>query len=279
MSHTKKHKFISVEGSYHGHSIGAMSIGASNFRKQYKNLLFHCHKIKAPLDDKAADEVMKLLKNEDIAALIMEPIICNLGVVIPEKGFMRKIQAACKKHSALLVIDEVATGFGRTGKLFASEHYGVQPDIMCLAKGITGGYGGIGATIMTPEVAKSMEWNFSFYSTFGWHPLNVEATIANIKFILQKKKALLDNTNKMSKYFEERLQNMKFKHPATIRIKGLAIGVEFSQPDYALQIVDKCQKRGLLFSDLRNTIFTLFPALNVDMKTAKDGLDILEECI
>lgn len=276
MSHTKRHKFISIENSYHGHSIGAMSIGSSKFRKHYKNLLFHCNKIKTPLDDKAADKIEKLLKNRDIAALIMEPIICNLGVIIPEQNFMSRIQMACKKYGTLLVIDEVATGFGRTGKMFASEYYNLAPDIMCLAKGITGGYGGLGATIMTPAVAKSMEWDFSFYSTFGWHPLSVEAAIANIKYILKKKNNLLNNANKISKYFKERLNNMKFKYPAEIRIKGLAIGVEFKRPNYANQIVNRCRKKGLLFSSLGNNILTLFPALNINKQTAKNGLDILE---
>lgn len=279
MSHTKRHKFISIEGSYHGHSIGAMSVGTSSFRKQYSNLLFHCHKIKTPLNNQAAAETIKLLKNKDIAALIMEPIICNLGVVIPEKDFMQKIQFACKKYGTLFISDEVATGFGRSGKMFASEYYNLKPDIMCLAKGITGGYGGLGATIMTPEVAKSMEWDFSFYSTFGWHPLNAAAAIANIKFILQNKRVILDNTNKMSKYFEKRLQKMKFNYPAEIRVKGLAIGVEFNQSNYALQVINKCQTKGLLFSGLGNKVFTLFPALNVDIKIAKTGLDILEKCI
>lgn len=278
MSHTNRHKFISIEGSYHGHSIGAMSIGSSDFRRQYKNLLFYCNKIKPPLDNKAAKKVEKLLNNKDIAALIMEPIICNLGVIIPEKEFMTRIQKACKKYGTLLIIDEVATGFGRTGKMFASEHFNLKPDIMCLAKGISGGYGGIGATITTEEVAKSMEYDFSFYSTFGWHPLSVEASIANIKYIMKNNK-ILKNTLEMSDYFQERLATMKYKCDTEIRIKGLAIGIEFEQDGYSLEILSKCFKSGLLFQDLGENILTLFPALNIDYKTAKKGLDIFEECL
>ncbi|TAK96978.1 aspartate aminotransferase family protein [Patescibacteria group bacterium] len=279
MSHTKRHKFISIEGSYHGHSIGAMSVGASYFRDWYKNLLFHCHKIKPPLDAEAAAKVEKLLAKGDIAALIMEPVICNLGVLIPEKEFMRRVQQACKKYGTLLVMDEVATGFGRTGKLFASEYYKLQPDIMCLAKGITGGYGGLGATIMTEKVAKSMEFDFSFYSTFGWHPLAVEAATANIKFLLKNKNKILRNTLRMEKYFVDRLKKMHFRYPAEIRIKGLAIGVEFKDPNYAAEITEKCMHSGLLFSTLGSNTFTLFPTLTIDKKTAKAGLDILEKCV
>lgn len=279
MSYTKKHKFISIEGSYHGHSIGAMSIGSSDFRNWYKNLLPNCYKIKPPLDKKAIDKLKKMLKQNDIAALIMEPIICNLGVEIPTKEFMNSAQTLCKKYGALLIIDEVATGFGRTGKLFASEHFKIKPDIMCLAKGITGGYGSLGATITTKEVAKSMEYDFSFYSTYGWYPLSTEVAIANIKYIVKYKKQLEQNTNKMSEYIVKRLSQMKFKYPAKIRAKGLAIGVEFKHTNYANDIVAKAQKKGVLFSALNNKIFTLFPALNINQKTATKGLNIIERCL
>lgn len=277
MAHTKRHKFISIEGSYHGHSIGAMSIGSSEFREWYKNLLPGCYKIKPPLDARAGKKIEKILSKRDVAAFISEPIICNLGVVIPTKEFFDIVQKACKKYETLLIIDEVATGFGRTGKLFASEHYGLKPDIMCLAKGITGGYGGIGAAIMTKEVAKSMEFNFSFYSTFGWHPLNVEATIASIKFILKNR--LWEKAAIMGRYFEKRLKTIKFRYPAQVRLRGLAIGVEFKEKGYATQIVKKCMEKGLLFSDLDSHIFTLFPALNIDKITVKEGLDIIEKCV
>lgn len=276
MSHTKRQKFISIEGSYHGHSIGAMSVGDSNFRKHYKNLLPNCYKIKPPLNAKAAKEVEKLLSRGNIAAFISEPIICNLGVVIPEKEFFDIVQAACKKYGTVLIIDEVATGFGRTGKMFASEHYNLKPDIMCLAKGITGGYGGLGVAIMTEEVAKSMEYDFSFYSTFGWHPLNVEGTLANIKYLLRRKNQILKNVSEMSNLFKTRLERIKFKHNAEVRVKGLAIGVEFRKEGYATELMDNCQDKGLLFSELGPYIFTLFPALNIDRKTAEEGLDILE---
>ena len=279
MSHTKRHKFISIEGSYHGHSIGAMSVGSSDFRSWYKNLLPDCYKIKIPLDGKATDQLESSLRGGDIAALIMEPIICNMGVEIPTKEFMSCAQVLCKKYGALIIMDEVATGFGRTGKLFASEHFGIEPDIMCLAKGITGGYGSLGATIVTEEVAKSMEYEFSFYSTYGWYPLSTAAAIANIKYIVKHKDQLEKNTKKMSKYFVERLLQMKFKYPAKIRAKGLAIGVEFEHIGYANEIVAKAQKGGVLFSPLNNKIFTLFPALNIDKKVAKKGLDILEKVI
>src|SRR3989338_3821545 len=279
MSHTKRYKFISIEGSYHGHSIGAMSIGSSEFRSWYKNLLPNCHKISPPLDEKAADKLEKLLMRNDIAALVMEPIICSLGVEIPTKKFMSRAQELCKKYGTLFMVDEVCTGFGRTGKLFASEHYGIKPDIMCLAKGITGGYGSVGVAITTAEVAKSMEYEFSFYSTYGWYPLSVEAAIANIEYILKYKNELEKNTNDIGQYFTERLSQMRFRYPAEIKVKGLAVVVKFKQGKYANEIVKRCSKKGVLFALLNDKTFVLLPALNIHRDNAKIGLDIIERCL
>lgn len=278
MSHTKRHKFISIEGSYHGHSIGAMSIGSSYFRKWYKNLLFHCNKIKPPLDEKAARKVERLLEKRDIAAFISEPIVCNIGVEIPNQKFFDIVSFACKRNGTVFIADEVATGFGRTGKMFACEYYNLQPDIMCLAKGLSGGYGAIGATIMTPEVARSFEFGFSFYSTFGWQPLNVAAALANLKYLKNNQFRLLENANKASAYIKQRLKGMKFKEPADIHIKGLAIGVRFKNPAYPSGIILRCLKKGLLIANA-DSDFVLYPALDIDQKTLKEGLDILESCL
>src|SRR3989338_6389300 len=217
MTHTKRHKFVSIEGSYHGHSIGAMSIGSSDFRSWYKNLLPDCYKVELPLNENAARKVERILSKREVAAFISEPVICNLGVIIPDKKFFDIVQATCKKYGTLLIADEVATGFGRTCKMFASEHYNLKPDILCLAKGATGGFGALGVTMMTDEIAKSFKFGFSFYSTFGWHPLNVEAAVANIKYFLENKSALLKNAEKLSGYFEQRLKQMEFRYPAEIR--------------------------------------------------------------
>jgi acetylornithine/succinyldiaminopimelate/putrescine aminotransferase len=102
---------------------------------------------------------------------------------------MPELQRLCRKHGTLLVMDEVATGFGRTGALFASEHFGVEPDIMTLAKAMTDGAGGIGAMLATRNVAKSMEEHGSFYSTYGWHPRSVAIAIATLRYITANRNA------------------------------------------------------------------------------------------
>jgi 4-aminobutyrate aminotransferase-like enzyme len=272
--YTKRKKFISLEDSYHGHSIGTMSLmkrPGFNFLDSYQ--------IKQPYDEAAGKEVEKILQKGDVAAYISEPVVCNLGVVSPTQEYFNIVQKACKKYGTVFIIDEVATGFGRTGKLFASEYYNLSPDIMCLGKGLTGGYGALAATIMTDELARAMQSDFSFYSTFGWHPLNVTATIANIKYLLKNKSKILKNVNEMSNYFEKQLSEMKFKYPFKLRIKGLAIGIEFEKEGYAKKIVNKCLENKLLISELGPKIFTIFPALTINKKIAEEGLNILSKSI
>ena len=277
MAYTRRSGFISIAGSYHGHSIGAMSIGDDYFRKYYKNLLPNCHKIDPPLDLTKTAEFERILKTESIAALIMEPVICNLGVIIPDKDFMKKIATDCRKYGTLLIADEVATGFGRTGKMFASEHFDLMPDIMCLGKAITNGHGVLGATVMTPEVAKAMEFPFSFYSTFGWHPLAVEAAIASIDYYC--KNEIWKMAEQRGKILVSRLNNMAFEETPLIRSIGMAVGIEFDRVGYANVIRDRCLNNGLLISCLEPKLITLFPALNIDLAILHQGLDLFEKSL
>lgn len=279
MLYTGRTKLLSVEGSYHGNSIGTLSIGASENREQFKNLLPNCMKIKPPLDDDAADRVEARLKNKDIAALIMEPVICNLGVMVPEHAFMKSINDLCKRYGTLLVMDEVACGFGRTGKLFAFEHFEIEPDILCVAKAITGGYAPMGACITTEKIArKVLKSGFQFYSTYGWHPVAVEASIANIRYWIKNKKKILSNVTVLSQCFTDRLTQMKFKKGATLRILGLAIGIELNNSNYADRIQQKSLKKGLLFTTQGNTL-TFFPPLTMRKAIVDEGLEILESCL
>jgi len=151
MAATGRPGFVSLAGCYHGNTIGGRSLAGDS--ETYPNLLPHCRQVKPPLDDRAADRVERLLKGEKVAAFIMEPVVCNLGVLIPSNEFMTRVRDACRKHGTLFVMDEVATGFGRTGKLFASEHFKLDPDVLCLAKAITAGYAPMGATLVTKAVA------------------------------------------------------------------------------------------------------------------------------
>jgi acetylornithine/succinyldiaminopimelate/putrescine aminotransferase len=202
----------------------------------------------------------------------------NLGVLVPDEGFLPELSRLCRKHGTLLILDEVATGFGRTGTLFATEQFGVRPDMIVLAKAITDGVGGLGAMIAGGKVARSMEKDGAFYSTYGWHPRSVEAAIATLRYILKNERRLLGMVWATSEYFAERLGEMAMPCGAEVRIFGLAMGIDFGDEKYASRLAKKCRARGLLVSPEGGTVL-LIPALNVDRATAAKGLDILAGCL
>jgi adenosylmethionine-8-amino-7-oxononanoate aminotransferase len=275
MVHTKRVKFLSIEGAYHGNTIAGVSVGDSESQKPYGRLLSGCLKIAPPLNAKALEKAERLLKKKDVAAFIMEPIVCNLGVLCPEPEFMTGMAQICQKYGTLVIMDEVATGFGRTGKLFASEHFGIEPDIMCVAKAITGGQAPMGATLTVPEVARSAEKEVTFYSTYGWHPLAAEVALTNLRSLSKHKDALLARVEATSGIFRQRLMDIKFKQKAEIRVAGLAIGVELEDGNYTENIKRRSRKEGLLLT-AQDNILTMFPALNIDRDVACRGLDILQ---
>lgn len=270
MASTKRKKFVSVEGSYHGNTIGAVSVASSDDREPYPNLLGNTHRIPPPLNEKAADRVERLLKNRDVAAVILEPIATNIGVLIPDAAFMKRVSAACRKYGTLFIADEVACGFGRTGALFASEHFDLEPDILCMGKAITGGYAPMGATIATAKIADSVKGDVGFHSTYGWHPLSTDVAIANVRWILRNRKRLLTHVAAMSDYFRSRLEAMEFEE---VRVTGLVIGVDTGDKKRAESIVSKCQRKGLLVTTSESVI-AMFPPLTIENATAIAGLDI-----
>ena len=279
MIHTGRRAFLSLEGSYHGNSLAGLSVGASSNRERIKSLLPHCHKIAPPLDATAVRRIEQRLKRRDVAAFVMEPISINLGVLIPEKGAIRRVRDLCRRYGTLFIADEVACGFGRTGRLFACEHFDLDPDMLCVAKAMSGGLAPIGAVIATAPIATSMEENDgAFYSTYGWHPRSVAAAIATLRGLKANRGRLLAGVAEMSEYFRVRLLQLEFKRPAAVRVQGLAIGIDVGDEDYADAIQDKCRGNGLLVSTEGSTVL-LLPSLAIDKGTAARGLDILARSI
>ena len=278
MLHTKRHAFVSLEDSYHGNTFGAMSVAGSEYREKFPRLLPNCHKITPPLDDDALDRIETRLKRRDVAAFIMEPVSMNLGVCIPEPGFMEGLRALCTRYRTLLILDEVACGFGRTGKIFATEHFDIEPDIVCIAKAISGGVAGMGAMLATPAVGKTMESKGEFYSTYGWHPRSTDVAIASIRRIIRDKRMMLAQVAQMSDYFRERIGEIEFESKMTLNMIGLAIGLHFDDDDYADELTDRCRRNGLLVASQSPDVL-LLPALNIDRRTASRGLNILEQSV
>jgi acetylornithine/succinyldiaminopimelate/putrescine aminotransferase len=276
MLHTKRHAFVSLEESYHGNTFGAMSVAGSEYREKFPRLLPNCHKIKPPLDENALDRIETRLKRRDVAAFLMEPVSINLGVCVPRPGFMEGLRALCTRYRTLLILDEVACGFGRTGRIFASEHWDAEPDIMCVAKAISGGVAGMGAMLATAAVGKMMEAKGEFYSTYGWHPRSTDVAIASLRRIIRDKRKLLAHVAATSDYFRERIGAIEFGSKVTLNMLGLAIGLHFDDDDYGDGLAERCRRNGLLVASQSGDVL-LLPALNIDRRTASRGLDILAQ--
>jgi adenosylmethionine-8-amino-7-oxononanoate aminotransferase len=278
MAYTGRKKFLSVEGAYHGNSIGPLSVGASSTREKISGLMSGCRKIEAPLVKSSLRKLRARLKTKDYAAFIMEPVLCNVGVHIPSEEFMTGARELCSKYGTLFIADEVACGFGRTGKIFAIENYAVQPDIMTIAKGVTAGYAGLGATLTTEKIYIKVKDKVSIYSTYGWHPVSTAAAIATVRYYKRNGKPLMEGVSERSQHFRTRLSQMKFSHGGKLSIIGLAIAVELEKAKYAVKVKDDCIEAGLLISNQEEKLL-MFPPLNAAQDEIDDGLDILESCI
>ncbi|MBI5097578.1 MAG: adenosylmethionine--8-amino-7-oxononanoate transaminase, partial [Nitrospirae bacterium] len=243
----EKTRFLTLMNAYHGDTVGSVSLGGIDlFHKIYRPLLFeslrapapYCYR--CPLDRtypdchlaciEKAEEILKERHNE-IAAMIVEPIVqAAAGMIVAPPGYLRRIRELCTRYNVLLIADEVATGFGRTGLMFACEHEGVSPDIMPIAKGITGGYLPLAATLVTREIYDAFLGEYREFKTFfhghsyTGNPLGCAAAIANIEIF--EKEGTLEKLQSKIALLESLLSPLK-EHPhiGEVRQKGLIAGI------------------------------------------------------
>lgn len=269
---------VTIDGVYHGHTYGAASLGDACIEKMAPCLPGF---IKLPMPKteeegmRTAAEFEKLVKNRgDIAAFMSEPLWTNAGCFIPSPGFYKAIENICRKYGVLLVMDEVATGFGRCGKMFGSELWGIKPDIMCLGKAFTGGYAAMGATLVTEKVYANAE-GIPDYSTFGWMPQNLAATEKNVEIIVRDR--LPENAQAVGEYMLQELKELeKLKKIKAVRGKGLVFGIEFRLPMAPLYAVAAYRRKLLVALADSRTLF-ISPSLIITKETAKQGTDILKK--
>ncbi|MFA7309488.1 MAG: aspartate aminotransferase family protein [Candidatus Paceibacterota bacterium] len=273
MSHTGRKKFVAIQESYHGHSLATLALGGGEFNSRYLGTCNGFLQLPLPLDRTAAIRLDELLKNGDVAAFIMEPVICNLGSALPTQEFMTCARESCTRYGTLFIADEVATGFMRTGEMFAFELFNIKPDIICLAKSITGGYGSLGVAVTTSSIARSMHYEMSTYSTFGWHPRSTIAAIATIRYMMRNRQELRQNVLDVASIFRKELPDTA---RYTLRAAGLAIALIFSEGADVSHIVRTTQKRGLLVSQLDSRTLSIFPALTISPEEALRGIRILQ---
>lgn len=252
---TGKTEIVSTKNSYHGVSMGALSAtGREVFRKPFEPLLNGFKHV--PFGDiKALEDAI----NKDTAAVILEPIQGEGGINVPPVGYLRKVRQLTKKKGVLLILDEVQTGLGRTGRMFACEHEGVVPDIMCLAKALGGGVMPIGCFMATKKIWKVLEPNPSIHnSTFGGNPLACTAASATLEVLVDEH--LPARAAVMGNYFMRKLDVLKEKFPQYIydvRGRGLLIGLEFQAKDVRESVQAELFYRGVLVAGTMNANRTI----------------------
>lgn len=214
--------------------------------------------------------------SDKTCAVVLEPIQGEGGVNVPADDYLQKVRALCDKHGALLIFDEVQTGIGRTGKMFAYEHFGVKPDIVTLAKGLAGGVP-IGAFLASDKVANAFHPG-DHGSTFGGNPLACAAAKAVIDTILEDK--LLDNVTEVGAYLMARIEELGAKYPEIIRSvrgKGFMVGVELTREGRA--IVQACLDAKLIINCTAGNVLRLVPSLTIGRQQVDEMITILDEVL
>ena len=304
---TGRFKTISFWDSFHGAGFGAASIGGEQMFRSgpigpllpgaehvppfdcYRNPFGYSHTGREPHGEECgricANMVRYILEREgDIAAVIAEP---NRAVpYIPPPGFWAEIRRACDDHGALLIFDEIPTGLGKTGRMFACEHDGVVPDILVLGKALGGGILPIAATLCRPELDVAGDWAFGHY-THEKNPVTARAALTTIEII--EDEGLVENAAAMGAHALERLFELMDRHPAIgdVRGRGLLIGVELvadhdsREPDAALaeDILYRALDRGLSFKTTMGNVLTLTPPLTISRDQMDAAVDILDACL
>jgi putrescine---pyruvate transaminase len=304
-----RYKFISLRQGYHGTHFGGASVNGNNrFRRNYEPLLAGCYHLDSPWlyrnpytnDAKQLGEICAAQLDREIsfqgadtvAAFIVEPVQGAGGVIVPPDNYLPLVRKVCDKHNVLLIADEVITGFGRTGSMFGSRGYGVKPDMMCLAKGISSGYIPLGATVVNERIDEAFKQNKDAFGsiyhgyTYSGHPVACAAGLAALKIVKEEK--LPENAAKQGIYLMKRLKSLE-KYPSVgeVRGKGLMAAIEFVENkttkvaksgSFVNQIVQFMYEAGAMIRISGNLII-ISPPLVIQEKELSVICDALEAAL
>lgn len=264
-----KFELITMKDSFHGRTMATITAtGQEKFQFGFTPLLEGFTYV--PFNDlKALEKAV----NEKTCGVMVEPIQGEGGVNIPDARYLKEVRALCDEHKILLIVDEVQTGIGRTGKLFAYEHAGIEPDIMTLAKALGNGFP-VWAMLATDKIAESFAPG-NHASTFGGNPLAMAAALATLEIMLQE--GILDNCRKTGDYFLKELKKLEKKHALIndVRGKGLMLAVTLNME--AAEIVRECMQKGLLINSTGGKTLRFVPPLIITDKDVDQAVDILNE--
>ena len=297
---TGKTEFIALQASFHGRSYATLSVTGIYARKKRGGPYMvgctflpapYCYRCFFELEypkchlrcARALEDIIRFNTYDNVAAFIAEPLLGEGGIITPPDDYFKEIEKILKKHEILFLVDEVQTGFGRTGNMFGIEHYGVEPDIMVMAKGIADGFP-LSAFIAREEIADSFKPG-DHLSTFGGNPVSCAAALANIEFLEEQK--LADESLKKGEFLKAQFERLRAKHRliGEIRGKGLMLGIELVRDDQKTpansegnKIRDFCCERGLLIGlgGVYGNVLRIQPPLVISNDQLEEVVKILD---
>jgi acetylornithine/N-succinyldiaminopimelate aminotransferase len=271
---TGREEIISFHNSYHGNTHGALSVSGNEYHKREFRPLLPMISFINFNEEKDLEKI-----TEKSAAVLLETIQGAAGFLVPNDDYLKKLKNRCEEVGALLILDEIQPGFGRTGKLFAFEHFGITPDILVMGKGMGGGVP-VGGFMSSRTIMETLSHSpkLGHITTFGGNPLIAAASYATLKEVLES--GLMNEVAEKEKLFRELLVHPKIKN---INGKGLMLAVNLGSPEYTLSVAKKCMEKGLVvFWQLyRNEYLRISPPLTLSLEEITEGcaiiLDVLNE--
>jgi adenosylmethionine---8-amino-7-oxononanoate aminotransferase len=269
--HVRRSSFVRLRDAYHGDTLGSVSVGGIDlFHSTYRPLLFHSHAAE-PGDPADIARILSFYE-EEIAAVVIEPLVQGAaGMLVHPPGYLRAVRELCDRHGVLMICDEVATGFGRTGTMFACEQEGVRPDLLCLAKGLTGGYLPLAATLTSERIYEEFlgapeEFRTFFHGhTYSGNPLACAAALASLE-AFKREKTLLRLRPKLRQLDELLEEVAQMDEVVEVRGRGFMVGIDLGEHDPALRVgqrvAQEARRLGAVIRPLGNVI-VLMPPLSI----------------
>ncbi len=308
---SKKKTFLKLKNAYHGDTLGSVSVGGIDlFHELFQPFLFKTYSVDAPYAYRdsfqgtekqyaahCANKVERILQTHhaSICALVVEPLMQGAaGMLKQPQGYLSRLERLCRQYKILLIVDEVATGFGRTGKMFACEHEGITPDLLCVAKGITGGYLPLSATLATEEIYSAFLGEYDAFKaffhghTYSANPLACAAALASLEIF--KKKRVLEKAQKKIKLLTQELTAFKnLEAVGDVRQLGFMVGVELVQDRktktpyppkerMGMRVALRAREHGVMIRPLGNVV-VLMPPLSITEKEIQKLCQVVKRCI
>ncbi len=303
---TGRPAIIAFDGSFHGRTLGAVSVSSvkSKYRSHYQPLLpgvyfaEYAYPYRCPLGSDPQSVVLwsarsihrifdRLVPPSEVAAILVEPVQGEGGYIVPPREFLQALRRACDEHGILLIFDEVQSGFGRTGEMFAAQAFGVRPDVMAVAKGIANGFP-LGATVASRDLMS--KWTAGAHgTTFGGNPISCAAALATLDVIREEN--LLENCRKMGTRLLNGFRSLKERYPiiGDVRGLGLMVAMELIVPGEdkkpngkaAMAVLEHALKRGLVgyMAGMQGQVIRIMPPLNLTQEQAEEALSIFDDSL